>query len=216
MEPPTRTPLSPIALFFSLKRTSVLPKRIYAPIRKGRSLPTSDLPFQLEISPDDLKLPPLPGLQNTKIGILLSAPQTLVFCNQSTTISRRSLLCWTRLLGTFCDSPTRCAPSRRRDARQAGARAGQWASRRRRARARGRWAKAPRRRFVHGCAADPLRHRPSVSGQEKPHTTRPSDPPNSQEPPSEAPQSHRVNPLKSQAERPAGHHPTPLTTHRGK
>ena len=34
----------------------------------------------------------LPGLQNTKIGILLSAPQTLVFCNQSTTISRRSLL----------------------------------------------------------------------------------------------------------------------------
>ena len=26
MEPPTRTPLSPIALFFSLKRTSVLPK----------------------------------------------------------------------------------------------------------------------------------------------------------------------------------------------
>ena len=84
------------------------------------------------------------------------------------------------------------------------------------ARGNGRWAKVPRRRFVHGCAADPLRHRPSVSGQEKPHTTRPSDPPNPQEPPSEAPQSHRVNPLKSQAERPAGHHPAPLTTHRGK
>ena len=36
MEPPTRTSLSPIALFFSLKRTSVLPKRISAPRSKRK------------------------------------------------------------------------------------------------------------------------------------------------------------------------------------
>ena len=50
MEPPTRTPLSPIALFFSLKRTSVLPKAFMprsekeGPMpqaRKGRSVPTA-------------------------------------------------------------------------------------------------------------------------------------------------------------------------------
>ena len=57
--------------------------------------------------------------------------------------------------------------------------------------------------------------RPSVSAQERPRATRPSDPPNPQEPPSEAPQSHRVNPLKSQEEGPAGHHPKGLMTQRG-
>ena len=50
MEPPTRTPLSPIALFFSLKRTSPCLKGFLppsekegrsAPTRKGRSVPTA-------------------------------------------------------------------------------------------------------------------------------------------------------------------------------
>ena len=55
----------------------------------------------------------------------------------------------------------------------------------------------------------------SEQGQDERSLGGPSDPLDPQEAPSEAPQSHRVNPLKSQEEGPAGHHPKGLMTQRG-
>ena len=56
---------------------------------------------------------------------------------------------------------------------------------------------------------------PSEQGQEERSLGGPSDPPNPQEAPSEAPQSHRVNPLSGQEEALAGPHPMGLMAHRG-
>ena len=54
----------------------------------------------------------------------------------------------------------------------------------------------------------------SEQGQEERSLGGPSDPPNPQEAPSEAPQSHRVNPLSGQEEALAGPHPMGLMAHR--
>ena len=56
---------------------------------------------------------------------------------------------------------------------------------------------------------------PSEQAQEERSLGGPSDPPNPQEAPSEAPQSHRVNPLSGQEEALAGPHPMGLMAHRG-
>ena len=55
----------------------------------------------------------------------------------------------------------------------------------------------------------------SEQGQDERSLGGPSDPLDPQEAPSEAPQSHRVNPLSSQEEAPAGSHPMGLMGHRG-
>jgi hypothetical protein len=55
---------------------------------------------------------------------------------------------------------------------------------------------------------------PSGQGQEERSLGGPSDPPNPQEAPSEAPQSHRVNPLSGQEGALAGPHPMGLMAHR--
>ena len=57
--------------------------------------------------------------------------------------------------------------------------------------------------------------RPSEQSQDERLLGGPSDPLNPQEAPSEAPQSHRVNPLSSQEEALAGPHPMGLMGHRG-
>ena len=67
----------------------------------------------------------------------------------------------------------------------------------------------------HADASDPLMTGPSEQGQEERSLGGPSDPPNPQEAPSEAPQSHRVNPLSGQEEALAGPHPMGLMAHRG-
>ena len=61
----------------------------------------------------------------------------------------------------------------------------------------------------------PLMTRPSEQGQDERSLGGPSDPLDPQEAPSEAPQSHRVNPLSSQEEALAGSHPMGLMGHRG-
>jgi hypothetical protein len=53
-----------------------------------------------------------------------------------------------------------------------------------------------------------------LKGQDERSLGGPSDPLDLQEPPSEAPQSHRVNPLSSQEEALAGSHPMGLMGHR--
>ena len=55
---------------------------------------------------------------------------------------------------------------------------------------------------------------PSEQAQEERSLGGPSDPPNPQEAPSEAPQSHRVNPLSGQEGALAGPHPMGLMAHR--
>lgn len=64
-------------------------------------------------------------------------------------------------------------------------------------------------------SADALMTRPSEQGQDERLLGGPSDPLDPQEAPSEAPQSHRVNPLSSQEEALARSHPMGLMGHRG-